>query len=292
MGEHWLPSLCLWLPCLGKARFEGRLWFQRPVACFGMDQGKHLSFRRSGRRDSILVLANIWCIGDSENIQITGHSAGKCLPFEIPCPEAIYRIRSPFGTPAPAPCIAASGWSIRSVHLGCPPVQRHSVSWFYLHLLSLSLKPLDSADPKTPAELEPQFESLCKALKLDPGAVGILETLRDPIKVPPSDITNAIEHLESYGTFRGCLSDDWIITSHGQMERQRDGSFSRTLQARGVRYVVVGDLKRFVHPCLVSENGLVSFPSRGGWGGVGFSPFRSDAAEKVGTKADKEAKSV
>jgi hypothetical protein len=99
-----------------------------------------------------------------------------------------------------------------------------------------------SADPKTPKELEPQFEALCKALKLNPDTNDVLDILRDPTKVPWSDLTNAIEHLESYGTFRGCLSDDWIITSPGPMERQRDGTFSRALQARGVRFFVVGDL--------------------------------------------------
>ncbi|RXW23456.1 hypothetical protein EST38_g2421 [Candolleomyces aberdarensis] len=98
------------------------------------------------------------------------------------------------------------------------------------------------ADPKTPAELRPQFEALCKALKLDPDADDVLETLKDPTRVSSSDLTNTIEHLESYGTFRGCLSDDWIITSPGPMERQRNGTFSRALQARGVRFVVFGDL--------------------------------------------------
>lgn len=51
------------------------------------------------------------------------------------------------------------------------------------------------------------------------------------------------ERLGVYGTFRGCLSDDWISPSPGPMERQRNGAFSQALKKRGLRFIVVGDLK-------------------------------------------------
>ncbi|KAF5319051.1 hypothetical protein D9611_012717 [Ephemerocybe angulata] len=38
-------------------------------------------------------------------------------------------------------------------------------------------------DPKTPKELQPQFEALCRALDLDPDAEDVVETLRDPSKI-------------------------------------------------------------------------------------------------------------
>ncbi|PFH50958.1 hypothetical protein AMATHDRAFT_60152 [Amanita thiersii Skay4041] len=100
-------------------------------------------------------------------------------------------------------------------------------------------------DPKTPAELREQFRALCHALKLDPDAPDILDTLRDPIKVPWSDITRVIENDTlgvQYGTFRGCLSSDWMTTSPGPIARQRSGQFARSLRARGVRSIVLGDL--------------------------------------------------
>ncbi|KAF9563588.1 carboxylesterase [Agrocybe pediades] len=99
-------------------------------------------------------------------------------------------------------------------------------------------------DPKTPAELRPQFDALCRALKLDPEAPNILATLKDPIKVPWKSITEIIENegFGKYGTFRGCLSDDWITVSPGPMEWQHSGLFARALKEHGVRSIVVGDL--------------------------------------------------
>jgi hypothetical protein len=99
-----------------------------------------------------------------------------------------------------------------------------------------------SADLKSSQRTGTPIRSPTQSSETGPRAADVLGTLRDPTKVPWFDITNAIEHLESYGTFRGCLSDDWIITSPGPMERQRNGTSSRALQARGVRFVVAGDL--------------------------------------------------
>lgn len=104
---------------------------------------------------------------------------------------------------------------------------------------------MNSTDPKTPTELRPQFHALCRALKLDPTASDILATLRDPVRVPWSTITRVIETDAlgtKYGTFRGCLSDDWFLSTPGPMAWQRSGALARGLQASGVRSVIVGDL--------------------------------------------------
>ncbi|KAH6915737.1 Alpha/Beta hydrolase protein [Coprinopsis sp. MPI-PUGE-AT-0042] len=100
------------------------------------------------------------------------------------------------------------------------------------------------ADPKTPSELEPQFEALCQALSLDPDSPNVVSDLKNPFKMPGSAITKVIENekLGRHGTFRGCLSDDWIISSPGPMERQRNGSFAKSLQDHGVRYIVLGEV--------------------------------------------------
>lgn len=65
--------------------------------------------------------------------------------------------------------------------------------------------------------------------------------------MPWQSITRIIEidslgPLGEYGTFRGCLSDDWIITSPGPMARQRSGAFSSSLKAHGVKAIAVGEL--------------------------------------------------
>ncbi|OSD05090.1 carboxylesterase [Trametes coccinea BRFM310] len=98
--------------------------------------------------------------------------------------------------------------------------------------------------PKTPAELRPQFEALCRALFLDPTAPDILETLRDTHRVPWSAITYAIETDALgaiYGTFRGAWEPSWIGDTD-TMAWQRSGDFARGLKAHGVEAVVVGDL--------------------------------------------------
>ncbi|KAG6889754.1 hypothetical protein C0995_014680 [Termitomyces sp. Mi166 len=99
-------------------------------------------------------------------------------------------------------------------------------------------------NPKTPEEYQVQFDALCRALNLDPEAPDILETLRDPLKVPWSSITHVIETdtLGINGTFRGCLADDWLPTSPNPVTWQRSGGLARGLRAHGVRSVVLGDL--------------------------------------------------
>ncbi|KAF8643007.1 hypothetical protein AX16_009252 [Volvariella volvacea WC 439] len=103
-------------------------------------------------------------------------------------------------------------------------------------------------DPKTPQELRPQFNALCRALQLDPESPDILETLQDPLKVPWSSITGAIEtdglrvgSIE-YGTFRGCQHDSWVPTQVGHMAWQRSGAFSRGLLSSGVRSIIIGNV--------------------------------------------------
>ena len=100
--------------------------------------------------------------------------------------------------------------------------------------------------PRTPAELRPQFQALCHALKLDPSDPDILPTLRDPARVPWQDITRVIADDSlgvQWGTFRGCLEDSWIPVSPEPMAWQRSGDFARSLKAKGLRSIVVGDLK-------------------------------------------------
>jgi hypothetical protein len=81
---------------------------------------------------------------------------------------------------------------------------------------------------------------------LDPDAEDVVEILKDPARVPWASITKVIEDPENplglYGTFRGCLSEDWTQTSPRPMERQRDGSFARELKKRGVKFIVVGEV--------------------------------------------------
>ena len=65
------------------------------------------------------------------------------------------------------------------------------------------------------------------------------------MKVPWESITKVIETpdvLGSYGTFRGCLADDWISVKPGPMVWQRSGELGRGLLAHGVKCVVIGDL--------------------------------------------------
>lgn len=71
-----------------------------------------------------------------------------------------------------------------------------------------------------------------------------MNTLRDPKKVTWQSITRIIEtdSLGEYGTFRGCLSSDWIITSPAPMARQRSGAFSSLLLTHGVKAIVIGEL--------------------------------------------------
>jgi len=99
-------------------------------------------------------------------------------------------------------------------------------------------------DPKTPQELRPQFQALCRALALDPSAPDILSILKDPKKVPWTSIVDAIENsLGTQGTYRGCLSSDWFGSSAlSPMAFQRSGDLAEALKAHGVKSIIIGDL--------------------------------------------------
>ncbi|KAF5379507.1 hypothetical protein D9615_006529 [Tricholomella constricta] len=99
-------------------------------------------------------------------------------------------------------------------------------------------------NPSTPKEYRVQFQALCRALGLDPESPDILATLQDRVKVPWSSITHAIETdmLGTNGTFRGCLVEDWLVTSPDPMTWQRSGGLAKGLREHGVRSIVVGDL--------------------------------------------------
>ena len=72
-----------------------------------------------------------------------------------------------------------------------------------------------------------------------------MTTLRDPEKVPYSDITRVIETDAigvGYGTFRGCLDGTWLSSSPDPMTWQRSGGLAKGLWDKGVRSIIVGDL--------------------------------------------------
>jgi hypothetical protein len=71
-----------------------------------------------------------------------------------------------------------------------------------------------------------------------------LSVLKDPKQVPWESITKVIETevIGKYGTFRGCLADDFLCVSPGLMERQKSGALARGLEDHGVKCVAVGDL--------------------------------------------------
>ncbi|KAJ7460686.1 Alpha/Beta hydrolase protein [Mycena latifolia] len=95
--------------------------------------------------------------------------------------------------------------------------------------------------PRTAAELRPQFEALCRALKIDPTASNALSLLSE---VPASDITKVIETDAlgtEYGTFRGCLDGEWLPKSPDPMAWQRTG-FAGSLREKGIKSILVGDL--------------------------------------------------
>ncbi|KAG6335996.1 hypothetical protein ID866_3091 [Astraeus odoratus] len=133
--------------------------------------------------------------GDPKNVRLTGLSAGAHSVHQI----LHYISRQPEGQMSP----------IRTAIL-----QSNAILY------------TSSAVPKTPAELRAQFEALCRAVELDPKATDILETLRDPSRVPAKLLMHVIETdnigVEN-GTFRGCLD-------------------ARKLREKGVRGISIGDL--------------------------------------------------
>jgi len=99
-------------------------------------------------------------------------------------------------------------------------------------------------NPKTPAELRPQFMALSRALGLDPDGTDTLSVLRDPERTSWRSITELInnENLGPYGTFRGCLDGTWLSDVPDPMTWQRTGGLARGLLEHGVRNVIIGDL--------------------------------------------------
>lgn len=101
------------------------------------------------------------------------------------------------------------------------------------------------ANPKTPAELRPQYHALCRALGLDPHGEDTLAILRDPSKTPPSRIIELVETDAlgiAHGTFRGCTDGTWLSSSPDPMSWQRTGRLAAALTEKGVRSIVLGDL--------------------------------------------------
>ncbi|KAJ7626324.1 Alpha/Beta hydrolase protein [Mycena polygramma] len=145
--------------------------------------------------------------GDAENIQIVGLSAGahsvhQLLHFASHLPKGV---QAPFNSAF-----------LQSNSIVC--------------------------DPRTPAELRPQFEALCRALEIDPSSSDALDRLR---KLPASEITRVIETEAlgtEYGTFRGCMDGEWLPASPNPMAWQRTGGFARGLLEKGVKSILVGDL--------------------------------------------------
>ncbi|KAF8888117.1 carboxylesterase [Infundibulicybe gibba] len=100
-------------------------------------------------------------------------------------------------------------------------------------------------NPKTPAELQPQFDALCRALGLDPDNPGALAALRDPDQISWQSITKVIETDAlgtKYGTFRGCLDGVWMASLPDPMAWQHSGGFANGLLAVGVKSIILGDL--------------------------------------------------
>ncbi|KAF8137391.1 Alpha/Beta hydrolase protein [Boletus edulis] len=147
--------------------------------------------------------------GDPDNVQLTGLSAGGHSVHQI-----LHHIsRLPAGQKSP----------IRSARLESNAIM---------------------IAPKTAAELRPQFEALCHALRLDPKSPDVLDILRDPRRVPPEALMHVIETdaVGVYnGTFRGCLDGSWMATDPDPMTWQRNGDLGRKLREKGVKSVVAGD---------------------------------------------------
>ncbi|KAG2363174.1 Alpha/Beta hydrolase protein [Suillus spraguei] len=117
--------------------------------------------------------------------------------------------------------------------------------------------------PKTPLELRQSFQALCRTLNLDPNASDVLETLRDPAKVPIKAMMKVIETDEvgvEYGTYRGCLDGNWIPTTPDPMTWQRSGGLARALREKGRGVVPLRDRHPVQGPQDVFPNVLRYFP--------------------------------
>ncbi|KAH9836085.1 carboxylesterase [Rhodofomes roseus] len=166
--------------------------------------------------------------GDPTNIQVTGLSAGAHSVHQI----LHHASRLPDGEQAPFQSAMLQSNAILTI-------------------------------PKTPTDLRPQFEALCRVLGLDPSSSNVLTQLRDTSTIPWDKLTHVIETDAigtEFGSFRGALDGTWLATTPDPMAWQRSGGFARALRGKGVRSIVVGDLTEewylysIAHPVNAAED--------------------------------------
>jgi hypothetical protein len=98
-----------------------------------------------------------------------------------------------------------------------------------------------SNDPKKPTELREQYTALMKALGLDPSTEKDAGSIQNPEEVAWNSITSAAGELTPYGTFRGCTDGQFLRSD--MMKFQASPRFASALKAKGINFLVVGDLK-------------------------------------------------
>ncbi|KAJ7579694.1 Alpha/Beta hydrolase protein [Mycena floridula] len=90
-------------------------------------------------------------------------------------------------------------------------------------------------DPKTAAELRPQFLALCGALDIEPTLSNLRQVSAESIcRVIETDALGA-----EFGTFRACADDEFIPSP---MAWQKSPDFAPALRAKGIKSLVIGDL--------------------------------------------------
>jgi len=96
-----------------------------------------------------------------------------------------------------------------------------------------------ATNPKTPKELRAQYHALLGAVGIDSSDPSALSKLK---QTPWQKLVQEIsDSLISHGTFRGASDGSFLPT--GEMERQADGTFAKLLKEKGVKSVVIGDLR-------------------------------------------------
>ncbi|KZT66243.1 carboxylesterase [Daedalea quercina L-15889] len=148
----------------------------------------------------------------------------------------------------------------------------HSILHYVSHLPDGQKAPFQSAMlqsnailtmPSSKADHRTQYEAVCKALGLDPSSPTTYSDLRDPSKVPAETIMNALldgKVPAPYDTFRDSIDGVWVKPTPEMMEWQRSGNFARAIKAKGVQYVLMGNLTQewyvygLVHPVKTMED--------------------------------------